>query len=102
MKAGTATKLVLNTISTTLMVRSGRVYENLMIDLRATNAKLRDRAARVVSALTGLARPEALAAVDAAGGSAKTAVVMARRGLDRAGAEALLLRHGGRLGPALR
>ena len=49
MKAGTATKLALNTISTTLMVQTGRVYENLMVDVRATNDKLRDRAARIVS-----------------------------------------------------
>jgi N-acetylmuramic acid 6-phosphate etherase len=57
MKAGTATKLVLNTISTTLMIRTGRVYENLMVDVRGTNAKLRDRAARIVATLAGTSRP---------------------------------------------
>lgn len=101
MKAGTATKLVLNMISTTLMIRSGRVYENLMVDVRATNAKLRDRAARIVATLTGLGRPEAFALLDAAGGAAKTAVLMHRAGLDRAGAEDRLSACGGRLGEAL-
>jgi N-acetylmuramic acid 6-phosphate etherase len=101
MKAGTATKLALNTISTTLMVRSGRVYENLMVDLRATNDKLRDRAARIVSTLTGLPRDRALSALDGAGGGAKTAVVMARMGLDRSEAEERLRLAGDRLDVAL-
>ncbi|MBA3684802.1 MAG: N-acetylmuramic acid 6-phosphate etherase [Planctomycetes bacterium] len=97
MKAGTATKLALNTISTTLMVRAGKVYENLMVDVRATNDKLRDRAARIVSTLTGLARAESFVALDAAGGSAKVAVAMVRRGLEREHAERLLAAAGGRL-----
>ena len=59
MKAGTATKLVLNTISTTLMIRAGRVYENLMVDVKASNDKLRDRAARIISEITGLSRQDA-------------------------------------------
>jgi N-acetylmuramic acid 6-phosphate etherase len=97
MKAGTATKLILNTISTTLMVRSGRVYQNLMVDLRATNAKLRDRAARVISTVTGAARPEALELLDSAGGSAKVAIVMGLRQISRAEAEVILARAEGRL-----
>jgi N-acetylmuramic acid 6-phosphate etherase len=97
LKAGTATKLALNTISTTLMIRSGRVYENLMVDVKASNAKLRDRAARIVSTLTGLDRPAALALVDAAGGSVKAAVVMQRRSIDRDAAIRLLDAAGGRL-----
>ncbi len=101
MKAGTATKLILNTISTTLMVRSGRVYENLMVDLRASNAKLRDRAARVISTLTGLSRDRSFTLLEQAGGAAKTAIVMHRRTLDRPAAEALLAAHGGRLGDVL-
>lgn len=101
MKAGTATKLALNTISTTLMVRAGRVYENLMVDLRATNAKLRDRAARIISTLTGLPREEAFTLLDRAGGVVKTAVVMHRRGVDRAEAERLLLIAGQKLDAAL-
>lgn len=102
MKAGTATKLALNTISTTLMIRSGRVYENLMIDLRATNDKLRDRAARIIMTLTDRDRAAALALLDAAGGAVKTAIVMQRCGLERAAAEATLVKCGGRLDAALR
>lgn len=102
MKAGTATKLVLNTISTTLMVRSGRVYENLMVDLRATNAKLRDRAARIVSTLTGLPRDAALDLLDRAGGATKTAIVMHRLGTDRTAAEAALAAADGNLAAALK
>jgi N-acetylmuramic acid 6-phosphate etherase len=101
MKAGTATKLTLNTISTTLMVRSGRVYQNLMVDLRATNAKLRDRAARIVSTLTGLPRGAAFLLLDEAGGTVKTAVVMHRFTIDRADAEARLAAVHGRLDLAL-
>ena len=97
MKAGTATKLALNTISTTLMVRTGRVYENLMVDLRATNEKLRDRAARIVSTLTGLGRDEAFALLDRAEGGLKVAVVMHRLGLDEQDARSLLEASDGRL-----
>ncbi len=101
MKAGTATKLTLNIISTTLMVRMGKVYENLMVDLKASNAKLRDRAARIVSTLTGIGREECFSLVDEAGGSVKVAVVMHRRRLDRAGAEAALAACEGRLDRAI-
>jgi N-acetylmuramic acid 6-phosphate etherase len=101
MKAGTATKLALNTISTALMVQAGRVHENLMVDLRASNAKLRDRAGRIVAALTGLEREAALKALDRAGGAAKTAVVMVKLGLTRREAELRLAGVKGRLGRAL-
>ncbi len=74
MKAGSATKMALNIISTALMVRAGRVRENLMIDLRATNEKLRDRAARIIATLTGLTREESLGALDRAGGSVRRAI----------------------------
>lgn len=87
MKAGTATKMTLNTISTTLMIRSGKVYENLMVDVRATNAKLQDRAARIVASLTGISRELAFDLVQRAGGSVKTAVVMQNCGVPRAEAE---------------
>jgi len=97
MKAGTATKLALNTISTTLMIRSGRVYQNLMVDMRATNAKLRDRAARIVRTLTGLEREAALDLVDRAGGSVKTAAVMHVHKVGKAEAEKLLEDAKGRL-----
>jgi len=97
MKAGTATKLALNTISTTLMIRSGKVYENLMVDMRATNAKLRDRAARIVATLTGLSRDESFTLLDHAGGSVKTAVVMQRKAVDASAAERMLAEAEGRL-----
>jgi N-acetylmuramic acid 6-phosphate etherase len=101
MKAGTATKLVLNTISTTLMVRTGRVYENLMVDVRATNDKLRDRAARMIGTLTGLSRDAAFGLLERGGGAVKTAVVMHHTALPRAAAESLLNRSRGRLDVAL-
>lgn len=97
MKAGTATKMVLNTITTTLMVQQGKCYENLMVDVRATNDKLRDRAARIVSMLTGLGRDRAMILVDEAGGSVKVAVVMHRMRVDAARAAEMLEAHGGRL-----
>jgi len=101
MKAGSATKMALNAISTTLMVRAGKVHENLMVDLRATNAKLRDRAARIVMTLTGLEREAAFALLDRAGGGVKAAAVMHRLGVDRAAAEARLRDADGRLDAAL-
>lgn len=101
MKAGTATKLALNTISTTLMIRSGRVYQNLMVDLRASNAKLRDRAARIVTMLTDLPRENAFSLLDSAAGSVKCAVLMHRRSLTRDAAETALAAAGGRLDVAL-
>jgi N-acetylmuramic acid 6-phosphate etherase len=97
MKAGTATKLALNTISTGAMVRLGKTWGNLMVDLRAWNAKLVDRSRRIVMETTGLDREEAARVIDAAGGAVKTAIVMARRGVARAEAERLLAAHGGRL-----
>ncbi|TVQ31502.1 MAG: N-acetylmuramic acid 6-phosphate etherase [Phycisphaeraceae bacterium] len=101
MKAGTATKLVLNTISTTLMVRLGKVHENLMVDLRATNDKLRDRAARIVAELTGLSRDDSFTLLEQAGGAVKTAVVMHERAMNRDAAEAALARANGVLRAAL-
>lgn len=101
LKAGTATKLVLNTITTTLMVRLGKTFENLMVDLRATNEKLRDRAARIVSHLTGLDRSASFSALDHAGGSVKVAVVMVRRSVPKAEAEARLAASDGNLRAAL-
>lgn len=97
LKAGTATKMMLNMISTTLMIRGGRVYGSLMVDMRASNAKLRDRAARIVAELTGLDRVAALTALDQAGGLVKTAVVMQRLRLELPDAEARLAEAGGRL-----
>ncbi len=87
MKAGTATKLVLNTLTTASMVRLGKVYENLMVDLRATNVKLRDRAARIVSAVTGLDKARAIALLKEARGQVKVAIVMHECGVDFAAAQ---------------
>lgn len=101
MKAGTATKLALNTISTTLMIRTGRVYQNLMVDLRATNDKLRDRAARIITTLTDLPRDQALALLDHADNRVKTAVVMHAHNLDRPQAESYLAAHNDNLAAAL-
>ena len=97
MKAGTATKLALNTISTSLMIRSGRVYENLMVDMRATNQKLRDRAARVITSLTGLERDDAFELLDKAEGHVKAAVVMHHKKVDLNEADQLIAAAGGRL-----
>lgn len=101
MKAGTATKLALNTITTTLFVQLGKVHDNLMVDVRATNAKLRDRAARIVSELTGLPRERAFSLLDEAGGSAKTAILMHRKSITRHAAEQALALHLGSLRAAL-
>ena len=97
MKAGTATKLVLNTLTTGAMIRLGKTYGNLMVDLRAWNDKLIDRSQRIVMETTGLGREEARGVIEAADGRVKTAIVMARRRVSRDEAERLLEEHGGRL-----
>ena len=101
LKAGTATKLVLNTITTLAMVRLGKVYENLMVDLRATNQKLWDRGARIVSTLTGVDREKAMALLRNADGHVKSAVVMHVRKVDLPVARRMLEGCGGRLRDAL-
>jgi len=101
LKAGTATKLVLNAITTLAMVRIGKTYENLMVDLRASNVKLWDRGARIVAMLTGLGRMEAMEALKRAEGHVKLAVVMVRRGVGRLEAEGILEAVGGRLRGAI-
>lgn len=95
MKAGTATKLVLNMITTGAMVRLGKTFGNLMVDLRATNAKLRDRSERIVMEVCGLARDDARRLLSDAGGHVKTAIVMHFLGGTRADAERALERAGG-------
>jgi N-acetylmuramic acid 6-phosphate etherase len=101
MKAGTATKLVLNTLSTGAMVRIGKTYGNLMVDLTATNSKLVDRGQRLVMEVAGVDRATASAALEAAGGSVKVAIVSLRRGLPRNEAEKLLAENQGRLRPII-
>jgi N-acetylmuramic acid 6-phosphate etherase len=83
MKAGTATKLVLNTITTAAMVRMGKVYGNLMVDLQVTCEKLRDRGQRILMETVGVERGAATDLLDRAGGHVKTAIVMAKLGVDR-------------------
>jgi len=95
MKAGTATKLVLNMITTGAMIRIGKTYGNLMVDLRATNAKLRDRSERIIVEVSGVDRAEAKRLLAAAGDSVKTAIVMHALHADRAGAERALEQAGG-------
>ncbi len=95
MRAGTATKLVLNMLSTAVMVRLGYVYDNLMVNVQPTNAKLRDRAIRIVAEAGRVDAEQAGALLDRAGGVVRTAIVMARRGLERTDAEAALDAAGG-------
>jgi N-acetylmuramic acid 6-phosphate etherase len=95
LKAGTATKLVLNAITTGAMIRLGKTYGNLMVDLRATNEKLRDRSERIVVEVCGVSRDEARTLLADAGGVVKTAIVMQKRGLSRADAERALADAGG-------
>src|SRR5205809_2115839 len=90
MKAGTATKLVLNTLSTGAMIRLGRAYGNLMVDLMAVSDKLRDRGERIVMECAGVDRGAARGAIEAAGGSVKLAIVMMRRAVGKAEAVRLL------------
>jgi N-acetylmuramic acid 6-phosphate etherase len=100
MKAGTATKLVLNMLSTGVLIRLGYVYGNLMVNVQPTNTKLADRAARIIAALTGVSDAQA-GKLLAEAGSVKAAVVMHRLGLTRAQAEARLAAAHGRLRNAL-
>ena len=95
MKAGTATKLVLNMITTGAMIRLGKTYGNLMVDLKATNNKLKDRSERIVVEVCGVSREEARKLLQAAGKSVKTAIVMQKLGVSRAEAEEALARAGG-------
>ncbi|MDQ6870795.1 MAG: N-acetylmuramic acid 6-phosphate etherase [Gemmatimonadota bacterium] len=95
MKAGTATKLVLNTITTGAMIRLGKTYGNLMVDLRATNNKLIDRSQRIVMEVCGVSREEAKKLLEQADKSVKTAIVMQKRGVSLEAAKRLLAENGG-------
>ncbi|HJD81762.1 N-acetylmuramic acid 6-phosphate etherase [Kitasatospora aureofaciens] len=101
LKAGTAQKLVLNLLSTALMVRLGRTYGNLMVDLRATNAKLRDRARRIVADATGADEDAVRRALAATDGRAKDAVLVLLADVDAPTAARLLAATDGRLRDAL-
>ncbi len=101
LKAGTAQKLVLSALSTATMVRLGRVHDNLMVDVVATNAKLRARAERLVRTLTGVDATRARELLALADGSVKVAAVIERRGIDAAEARSRLVASGGFLRPHL-
>jgi len=101
LKAGTATKLVLNMISTAAMVRLGKVHDNLMVDVRAANEKLRRRAARIVETVAGVPAARAREALDRCGGEAKTAIVVLVRGIEPEAARERLAGRGGVLRRAL-
>ena len=101
MKAGTATKLVLNMLSTGVMVRTGATFGNLMVNMRPTNAKLVDRAGRIIMAATGCDMATASTLLTESGNSVKTAIVMQRLSLNRAAAEARIAAAKGILAAAL-
>lgn len=100
MRSGTATKMVLNMLSTGAMIRLGYVYGNLMVNVQPTNDKLRDRARRIIAAIAGVSYDEASRLLDEAG-SVRTAVVMSKRNMSRAEAEKTLRAVHGRLRTAL-
>ncbi len=101
LKSGTAQKLVLNMLTTTTMVRLGKVYQNMMVDLQLTNSKLADRAKRIVKMATAADDATASRALDQAGGHVKTAIVMIAAGLDAGEARRRIDEAGGFIRPAM-
>ena len=101
MRAGTATKLVLNMISTTVMIRLGYVYGNLMVNVQPRNQKLADRATRIISEAAGVTYDRAAELLDASGRDVKTAIVMEKLAVNRAEAQQKLAAVGGRVREAL-
>ena len=97
MRAGTATKLVLNMISTAAMIRLGHVYGNLMVNVQPNNEKLAARARRIIQQATGVSRERAAELLDAAGRDVRTAIVMEKKRIARAEAERLLSQSRGRV-----
>jgi len=102
LKAGTATKVILNQITTVAMVQLGKVYQNLMVDLKASNAKLRDRAARIICTITGVDRATAEELLRRADGHVKPAILIHHRKVSLDEARALLERAQGRLAEAMK
>ena len=101
LKAGTATKLVLNMLTTISMVKLGKVYDNLMVDVHASNTKLVERSIRIVQTVTGVDATVANNTLKQAGGSAKIAIVMLAKGINQIEAVTLLDKHDGFLRPIL-
>lgn len=102
LKAGTAQKLVLNMLTTATMIRRGKVYSNLMVDVQATNKKLIERAKRIVVMATGSSREQAETALEQADGSAKLAIVMLLTGMSAAEAKLRLQQAGGFVAKAIK
>ena len=102
MKAGTASKLALNMLSTGLMIRLGYSFGNLMVNVQPKNQKLIDRAERIIVEATGATRAKAAELLEASGRKVKVAIVMGRLGVGRAAAEMQLERAGGRVAEALK
>jgi N-acetylmuramic acid 6-phosphate etherase len=101
LRAGTATKLALNMISTAVMIRLGHVYGNLMVNVQPTNEKLAVRARRIIEQATGVSRERAAELLEAAGRDVRTAIVMEKKKIARDEAERLLSQAGGRIREAL-
>lgn len=101
LRAGTATKLVLNMISTAVMIRLGHVYGNLMVNVAPTNTKLEDRACRIIQQVANATHARAAELLEISGRNVRTAIIMEKKGLSRAAAEQLLALHKGRLREAL-
>jgi N-acetylmuramic acid 6-phosphate etherase len=102
MKSGTATKLVLNMLSTASFIRLGYVFDNLMVNVQPKNSKLADRARRILMRAAGVPYEKAGELLINAGDSVRTAIVMARAGVDRDRAEQRLTQAKGRISEALR
>ena len=101
LKAGTATKMVLNILTTATMVQLGKTYGNWMVDLRATNVKLKARSVRIVAAIAGLNEQQAVEQLNRCNGEVKTAIVAAKRSIAASEARTLLERSEGKLRLAL-
>lgn len=102
MKSGTAQKMVLNMLSTTVMIKLGKVYGNLMVDVKASNKKLVKRAVSIVATAAGVTREEARATLTECGFSSKTAIVMLECGMDAREAAAALAESGGHISDVIR
>jgi len=101
LKAGTATKLVLNMLTTISMIKLGKVYDNLMVDVKASNSKLVDRSIRIIQTVTGVDEATAKVTLKEAEGSAKIAIVMLMKHIQRCEAVDLLDKHQGFLRPLI-
>ncbi len=102
LRAGTATKMVLNMISTGVMIRLGNVYRNLMVNVQPTNQKLEDRARRIIEEAAGVTPERAVELLETSGRVVRTAIVMEKKHISREEAEKLLREAGGRVGEALK